>query len=75
MEKSTGQIVAESLVIAGILTIVSYFNGGVMYPFDESVYLPPAWVQLLRNYVICFVVFFSVQLLFVKIEGKIKGNK
>lgn len=75
MEKSTGQIVAESLVIAGLLTVVSYFNGGVRYPFDESVHLPPVWLQLLRIYAIYFVVFFLGLFLLQKVERKISSKK
>ena len=75
MEKSTGQIVAESLVIAGLLTVVSYFNGGVKYPFDESVHLPPVWIQLLRIYAVYFVSFFAAGFLIHKIEKRFSKRK
>ena len=75
MEKGMGRIVAECIVIAAILTVISYFNGGVRYPFDDSVRFLPIWAQLLRNFAIYFVVFLGVNCLFQWFGKKFRKQK
>ena len=75
MEKGMGRIVAVCIVIAAILTVISYFNGGVRYPFDDSVRFLPIWAQLLRNYAIYFVVFLGVNCLFQWFGKKFRKQK
>ena len=47
-----------ALVSAIVLTILSYFMGGVRYPYSDEVTILPIWIQLLRNFLIYFVVVF-----------------
>ena len=51
--------VIESLLCALISTIISYFSGGVRYPFQDSD-ISPVWVQLVRNFAVFFILFLCV---------------
>ena len=42
-------------------TVVSYFMGGVRYPYGEVTF-PKMWIQLVCNFLIYFVVFFLLHL-------------
>ncbi len=48
--------IIESLLCALIATIISFFNGGVRYPFQDS-NIAPVWIQLVRNFAVFFILF------------------
>lgn len=74
MKKSACQIIAEAIVFALVLTVISFFNGGVRYPFGSEV-LPPIWLQLTRNFIIYFGVYVVVNLLFYWLQAKIEEKR
>ena len=48
--------VLKSLVFSLVCTTLSFFNGGVRYDYGDT-HFAPIWIQLLRNYVIYFLIF------------------
>lgn len=52
MTKMNG--VVKALLAAVVLTAISFFSGGVRYDFGDN-HFPPIWIQLGRNYIICFI--------------------
>ena len=68
-----GHIAFEALVIAFVLMIISFFNGGVRYLYGDKQF-PPVWIQLLFNFaiyfVVCFVVYALANWLYAKVKKK-----
>ncbi len=63
MKLPFGSIAAKATVFSLVLSSISFFNGGVLYSTDETVF-PPVWMQLARNFLIYFACFFITQLIY-----------
>lgn len=63
MKLPFGSIAAKATVFSLVLSAISFFNGGVLYSTDETVF-PPVWMQLARIFLIYFACFFIVQLIY-----------
>ena len=72
------QTAARAFLGALILAGISFFGGGVRYPFGDSV-PPPIWVQLIKNFVIdfvCLLAFLGVDMLCpgtMRLCGRFRG--
>ena len=48
------EIVLKAMLGALVLTVISFFRGGVRYPFEDNV-VAPIWFQLAGNFVIYWI--------------------
>ena len=72
MTHKIGNLAFRAIAFAVGATAVSFFMGGVRYPFGVSTF-PKMWIQLACNFLIYAVVFFSISFLFEWI--RIKNSK
>ena len=60
--------VGRAALIAAVLTAISFFRGAVR----QSGAIPLLWMQLARNFAICFAVFWGISFLACWLYGKVK---
>ena len=65
--------VGRAALIAAVLTAISFFRGDVRY--SGAIPLPPIWMQLARNFAICFAGFWGITYLACGRTGNVKKSR
>ena len=74
MTHKMGNLAFRAIAVAVGATAVSYFMGGVRFPFGVSTF-PKMWIQLACNFLIYAVVYFIISFLFEWIRIKIAKRR
>jgi len=67
-----GETIAKSVIGSIFLTVWSYFNGGMRFPFEEGDKVPPLWLQFLGKFIYYILLLVCLIYLFRELQALIK---